>query len=204
MRQYALPILFITVLMLSGCPAEQDGPSALPAATAERSAYYFPVSLQSERVVTGQTLYVPVYSNIYLAHQGVSDLATTLSIRNIDPAVSIIITAVDYYDTSGQRIERYLKEPYQLTAMASTHFFVDQADTRGGPGANFVVEWVAYQKVNVPITEAVMAGINGTRGFSFVSAGHIMKRTPEGVGKTPVTPAANPLNSSSDHPLSQP
>ena len=47
----------------------------------------------------GQTVYVPVYSNIYSSAKKVPiDLANILSIRNTDTEHSIRITAVDYYN----------------------------------------------------------------------------------------------------------
>ena len=41
----------------------------------------------------------------------------------------------------------------------------------GGSGANFIVEWVAKSKVNNPVIEAVMAGIEGQTGISFARLG---------------------------------
>ena len=60
--------------------------------------------------------------------------------------------------------------------MASTHFFVSQADTRGGVGGNFIVQWAANKLVNEPVIEAVMAGSTGTQGMSFVSPGRVIER----------------------------
>ncbi len=51
----------------------------------------------------GQTVYVPVYSNIYSSPKAVpNNLANILSIRNTDLTRAIHVTVVDYYDTKGQ------------------------------------------------------------------------------------------------------
>ena len=47
----------------------------------------------------GETIYVPAYSHIYVGSNEQPFLLTvTLSIRNIDPANSLTVTAVDYYE----------------------------------------------------------------------------------------------------------
>jgi len=57
----------------------------------------------------GQTLYVPAYSHIYSGNRERPFLLTvTLSVRNIDPKHPITITVVDYYETQGKRLKRFL------------------------------------------------------------------------------------------------
>ncbi len=126
---------------------------------------------QPQQVAAGQTVYVPVYSHIY--HDGGRELAleTTLSIRNTDPAGSIVINSVRYYDTGGTMVRSYLEKPAILAPLASADFLVERRDTSGGSGANFLVEWVAEEPVNDPVIEAVMVGGEGTRTVSFVRAG---------------------------------
>ena len=68
----------------------------------------------------GQTIYVPAYSHIYSGNR--EDpflLAVTLSIRNIDPKHPIKITVVDYYETQGTLLKKYLNEPRILNPMES-------------------------------------------------------------------------------------
>jgi len=49
---------------------------------------------------------------------------------------------------------------------------------RGGAGANFVVKWESEKPVFKPGIEAVMAGITGTQGLSFVRSGRVVKTLP--------------------------
>jgi hypothetical protein len=54
--------------------------------------------------VWGQTLYVPVYSEIpYGDRDHTLDLTATLSIRNMDRKVAITVRTVDYYNAQGER-----------------------------------------------------------------------------------------------------
>ncbi|HMK36518.1 MAG TPA: DUF3124 domain-containing protein [Desulfomonilaceae bacterium] len=119
----------------------------------------------------GQTIYVPVYSHIYVMKGHSFELAISLSIRNTDPDESVTIQSVRYYDSDGQLIRNYVESPMQLKPMASTHFFVSESDKSGGFGASFIVKWNSRSKVNEPIVEGVMAGTKSGQGISFISRG---------------------------------
>ena len=43
-----------------------------------------------------------------------------------------------------------------MKPFAHTFFYLKEYDTRGGPGANFIVKWRAEKKINQPIVEALM------------------------------------------------
>lgn len=131
----------------------------------------------NQNIVMGQTIYVPVYSYIDYDTQDRSfNLATTVSIRNTDLQSPIIINSVRYYNTEGKLIQEYLSKPGQLTALASTAVVIDRRDTQGGLGANFIIEWQAYQPVSEPIIEAVMIGTDSGQGISFVSPGRVIQQ----------------------------
>ncbi len=120
----------------------------------------------------GQTLYVPAYSHIYIGHKASPYMLTvTLSIRNIDPASSMTLTAVDYHDTEGRLIKKNLKAPVILNPMASTRFVIPTPDKTGGSGANFIVKWSSMEQMNAPIVESIMIGTQSQQGTSFTSRG---------------------------------
>jgi hypothetical protein len=137
---------------------------------------WFPLSARAEadrELSSGETLYVPVYSNVYAGPKAVThQLATMLSIHNIDPKHMLTISKADYYDSNGKFIESYIKKPIDLKPFAHIFFYLKEYDTRGGPGANFIVKWHAEKKVNQPIVEALMYGARG--GISFTSPGQII------------------------------
>lgn len=134
----------------------------------------FPVwSASSEiRLSKGQTLYVPVYSNVFSGPRRLPlQLAATLSIRNTDMAASVRVTAINYYDTNGKMVRRHLERPAVLGPLATMYVHIDEKDTVGGFGANFIVRWQADSVINAPVIECVMIGATGGQGISFVSPG---------------------------------
>jgi hypothetical protein len=124
----------------------------------------------------GQTLYVPVYSHIYSGdRERPTYLAATVSIRNTDPVHTIQLEIVDYFDSAGKRIRRYLENPIVLNPMASTRYVVSESDKTGGSGANFIIRWTSDQPVNPPIAEGIMISTASQLGISFTSRGLVIK-----------------------------
>ena len=129
----------------------------------------------------GQTVYVPVYSHIF-ADDRYRDrpflLTATLRVRNTAPARPFTLRRVDYYDSEGALLQRYLEAPITLAPLASTHYIVPESEAKGGAGAKFLIEWQAPAAVNEPIIEAVMIGTKLQQGISFISTGRAIKGTP--------------------------
>ena len=129
----------------------------------------------------GQTVYVPVYSHIF-AEDRYRDrpflLTATLSVRNTDPERPFTLQRVDYYDSEGALLQRYLEAPITLAPLASTHYIVPESEAKGGAGAKFLIEWQAPAAVSEPIIEAVMIGTKLQQGISFISTGRAIKTTP--------------------------
>ncbi|MRR37350.1 DUF3124 domain-containing protein [bacterium] len=122
------------------------------------------------RISKGQTLYVPVYSHVYTGDRALPfNLAATLGIRNTDPASPVTVTRVDYHDSNGRLVKRYVAGPLTLSPQGSTSFYLKERDTSGGFGAHFIVAWEAAREVNEPIVESVMIGARSGQGISFVS-----------------------------------
>lgn len=131
---------------------------------------------EEPRISRGQTLYVPVYSNVYSAPRAVPfRLATMLSLRNTDMAHSIRITAADLYDNGGKLLKRHYLRPLLLAPLASAHIYISEKDATAGFGANFIVRWSAEKEVNAPIIECVMIGARSGQGISFVSPGRVIR-----------------------------
>ncbi len=124
----------------------------------------------------GQIVYVPAYSHIYSGdRENEMLLSVTLSIRNTDMNYSMRIVSVDYYDTSGKPVKKYLEKSKTLKAMESTHFVVSHSDDAGGAGANFIVKWMAEKEMNIPIIESIMIGTQHQQGISFTSRGQAIR-----------------------------
>jgi hypothetical protein len=120
----------------------------------------------------GQTVYVPVYSQVYFGNQARTlDLSVTLSIRNIDAKNSINLTKIAYYDEQGKHLRDFLEKPVEIKPWNSTRVFIKQSDISGGAEAFFIVVWQAAGKVNPPIIDGIMIGASGQQGISFTSRG---------------------------------
>lgn len=122
-------------------------------------------------LVRGQ-VYVPVYSSIHWGKlNAITELSATVSIRNADASQPLILASVAYYDSLGNRIQQYLDGVMQLDPLATVEFVIERRDTRGGSGANFVVDWGSPGPIAEPVMEAIMLGQVGNVGISFVSIG---------------------------------
>lgn len=165
--------LFIvfTAWLLVGC-----GVATEPAPLTAGSLQF--VTGRDLRVVTGQMVYVPAYSEVFFGREGLNmELAVTLAIHNTDLNAPIIIQSVRYYDTYGNVVRDYISDPVEVPPLATTGFLVEDSDRSGGWGSNFVVEWVAEEPVYEPIIEAIMVSTRGTQGVSMISIGRVISQT---------------------------
>ena len=123
----------------------------------------------------GQTLCAPAYSHIYVGNREKPFLLTvTLHVRNVDLKHPITVKSVDYYDSRGNLLKKYLARPLTLKPLESSRHIVPQNEKKGGAGANFIVVWSADKAVNQPIVETVMIGAESQQGISFTSRGQVI------------------------------
>lgn len=157
----------VVALGLSGCKRNVE-----PVLEGSGHSVLSPVSATGQSLRQRQVVYVPVYSSIYWgSDRQLTDLAATLSIRNVSEKAPILVHAVKYYDSHGKLIRLYINEPGSLGPLATADFVIQRRDTAGGPGANFLVEWSSVEDVDDPVIEAVMIGQHGNVGISFTSLG---------------------------------
>ncbi|MFC1877985.1 DUF3124 domain-containing protein [Thermodesulfobacteriota bacterium] len=120
----------------------------------------------------GQRVYVPAYSHIYSGNKERPFLLTvTLSIRNIDPRHLITIALINYYETQGNLLKKFIDKPVALNPLESLRYVIPEKDESGGSGANFIVEWHSDKPINRPIIESIMIGAQSSQGISFTSRG---------------------------------
>lgn len=135
-----------------------------------------PLLLQSPLSAIEKITYVPAYSHVYYRSGQEYLLAITLSIRNTSFTDSVLVKSVRYYNTKGRLVKKYSKESLQIPPMATAEFFVQDEDTSGGSGANFIVEWKTKKGVDEPIVEAIMIGTSSGQGISLISPGRVIKK----------------------------
>ncbi len=129
----------------------------------------------------GQSVYVPVYSHIYIGDRETPFLlAATLSIRNTDIKYPITVFSADYYASDGKLLKKYIEKPIQLEPMASARYIVKESDKSGGSGASFIIRWKSDNFVNAPVIESVMVGTGMQQGISFSSRGQPIKEDNQG------------------------
>lgn len=153
---------------LSYSPPEESDSDSIPA----RDDVYHLAS----NLVIGQIVYVPAYSHVYHGSGEPYLLTITLSVRNTSMEDEIVVKSVRYFDTKGKEIKSYLNKPVRLPPLATTEVLVRRDDTKGGSGANFLVEWFAEQPVSEPLIEAVMIDTKSQQGISFARRGSVIKQ----------------------------
>lgn len=180
----ALFLMFAVLLPMTGCGQLQPGREKTSEAdrgfTIDRKVDEMPAGpLPVLRKSHGQTVYVPVYSNLSegLTPSGseiIIPLMTNVSVRNVDSAYALTITASRYYDTAGKVLGEYLSEPRTLGPLETLTLVVKQTDLAGGVGANFLISWESDEEITTPIIEAIVAGGQGTRGYAFRVPGKVI------------------------------
>ena len=174
--------IFFSIMLVGAmwavCPLSTSFVSAAQAQTVTDYPASFTGSLVEpslDRVAIRRTVYVGAYSSVRLGGgKGKVDLATTLSIHNTSDERPLNILRVDYFDTAGNLVHSYLPKPIAIRPFGTVEAFVPAENTRGGTGANFIVEWSANGLITDPLIEAVMVGALGAQGFSFTSRGKPM------------------------------
>lgn len=123
------------------------------------------------------TIYIPVYSDIYSKSKDVKfNLTATLSIRNSSLYDSVFIENIDYYDSKGVLVREYLEKTLLLQPMQSIEYVIEEDDTIGGTGANFIVNWSARNHQVKPVFHGVMISTHGQQGISFLTEGVSISR----------------------------
>lgn len=128
------------------------------------------------KAAAGKLVYVPVYSLVFHRDRREFLLAVTLSVHNTDPERAVYLRAVDYHDTDGSLLEKVLAAPIRLAPLATAEFIVAEEDTRGGSGANFLVDWFAEEPVSPPLVQTVMIATANQQGISFIADGRNVER----------------------------
>lgn len=163
-------ILFLLILLIAGCGSPD--PNATKSGEDELKSLELDRTLSKKDKKYEDLVYVPIYSDIYISRVNQSSLlSATLSVRNTSPNDSLFVTKIDYYNTEGDLVKQFIKQPIGLAPMATVNYVIEKEDTSGGPGANFIVNLYSNNKIK-PLIQAVMIGENGNKGFAFSTDGY--------------------------------
>ena len=168
-----LLVLFL-LLLFTGCqPLSQDSqgvrPLPPPSGVTQRP---------SSATSTGQTLYIPCYSHVYLQDGRPYNLSITLSLRNTSLKHNLVVKSVEYYDSAGKLLKKYAEEETVLGPLATTEYFVEENDPSGGSEDS--------EPLDQPIVQALMVGTSGNIGVSFLTDARIL-----GEGASPQAPMSS-------------
>lgn len=129
----------------------------------------------SDSLLSG-TSYLSVYSHIYSeTEHRTHPLTATVSLRNTSQNDTLILTKATYYNTQGELLREYFKNPIFLTPLETVEIVIDQEDKSGGSGANFIFDWKLPSTSPEPLFEAVMISTYGQQGLSFTTVGKKIK-----------------------------
>jgi len=168
-------LFFMVVLCLCSCEAKN--PNVDQSGTDELESLEIEHEIPLEKKNFQDLIYVPIYSDIYIDQQNVkAPLSATLSIRNTSFSDSLFISKIDYYNTDGKLVRKFIKNPISLTPMASLNYVIEKYDDTGGHGANFIVDISAKNRDIRPIIQAIMIGQHGNKGIAFSTDGYSIKR----------------------------
>lgn len=174
-------LALVLVIALAACAGDAETPRPEPETPTEpegEPGSEPPPDAPARGETTSRTVYVPAYSQLTTADDRQTLFAVTLSVRNVDPTATVTLTHVDYYDTSGHRVRRYLREPRALRPLETAEYTVETFDEAGGSGANFLVYWDGPSDAHPLLTETVMVGHIGSGYVAFTSRGVELERPP--------------------------
>jgi hypothetical protein len=161
-------LLCSIVFVLSGCENEEKSIDSFTPVNWEK---HLANLKESDSLVRGSS-YLSVYSEIYsiTEHRSIN-LTVTASIRNVSSTDTIYVESANYYNTAGDLIRTYVDHPIFLKPLETIEIVINEKDTHGGSGANFIFEWAHKKERYGPTFDAVMISTSGQQGISFTTQG---------------------------------
>ncbi len=166
MKKLKFILFLIPLLIVFACNETENISSFNPENWGKRIVK----NLDTNKLRTGKS-YLSVYSQIYQRHERIIiNLTATISIRNISPKDTIYVLKADYFNTHGEQIRQYFKQTIFLAPLETVEIVIDETDSKGGTGANFVFDWAVNKNGIPPLFEAVMTS-STQKGLAFTSTG---------------------------------
>ncbi|WP_416445868.1 DUF3124 domain-containing protein [Leeuwenhoekiella sp. A16] len=158
-------VLLIIAILIISCNENKEVSSMNPENWSKRSAV-----INTEDSLEFGKSYLSIYSQIYsLSEHKTHNLTAMVSLRNTSDSDTIYILKAEYYDTHGKSIRKYFDNPIFLAPMETTEIIIDEIDTSGGTGSNFIFEWNIPQNSPEPLFEGIMSSTMSQQGLSFTT-----------------------------------
>jgi hypothetical protein len=124
------------------------------------------------------TIYVPVYKSFYQSYGSTRDaygLTSTACLHNTDPKHEIVVSAIEYYDSTGKLINKLIDAPITIKPWTSKEITLQYSTHPEDFGANLIVRCKSDQALNPLLVEVLMVGQVLNRGVSFLTRGYVVK-----------------------------
>ena len=153
------------LLLILSCNEEKEVSSINPENWTKRTANFS----AKDSLEYGKS-YLSIYSQIYsMSQHKTHNLTAMVSMRNTSDLDTIYVLRAEYYDTHGVSIRKYFEKPIFLAPMETTDIIIDEIDTSGGTGSNFIFEWKIPKNCPEPLFEGIMSSTMGQQGLSFTT-----------------------------------
>ena len=102
--------------------------------------FIIPCKSGAVELVTGGTIYAPIYRSFYHSYGSSKDaysLTSTACVHNTDSKQAIVVSAIEHYDSNGKLLKKLLFEPITIKPWSSKEISI----LPGGPedfGANLI------------------------------------------------------------------
>lgn len=171
-------VLFALVILYSGCEFKYKEEQKAYKEEIERKNsnpdYFQLTNKKIDETLEKKTLYLPVYSHMYISSDNYIKLGISLSVRNTDLSEDLYIESIDYYNTEGKLTKHYISQPHILKPMGSVDFFVEIDDMSGGNGAKFLVKFANKSNMSKPIIQGIMSNIIENNQIVFITEGQLL------------------------------
>ena len=120
------------------------------------------------------TIYIPMYSEIYLEHnERKLGLTATISIRNTSLKDTIYIEEINHFNSQGEMVHQYHDNILFLGPVQSIEYVVAEREnhTKAMIGGSFIIKWGANSSKVKPLFQGIMISSHGPQGISFLTEG---------------------------------
>ncbi|WJJ96617.1 DUF3124 domain-containing protein [Algibacter luteus] len=157
--------LIIALVLVLGCNETKEISSINPENWSKRTA-----NISTKDSLEYGKSYLSIYSQIYsMSEHKTHNLTAMVSLRNTSDTDTIYLLKAKYFDTHGVLVRTYFEKPIFLAPMETTEIIIDEIDTSGGTGSNFIFEWNIPKGCPEPLFEGIMNSTVGQQGLSFTT-----------------------------------
>ena len=157
--------LIIALVLVLGCNETKEISSINPENWSKRTA-----NISAKDSLEYGKSYLSIYSQIYsMSEHKTHNLTAMVSLRNTSDTDTIYLLKAKYFDTHGVPVRTYFEKPIFLAPMETTEIIIDEIDTSGGTGSNFIFEWNIPKGCPEPLFEGIMNSTVGQQGLSFTT-----------------------------------